>query len=460
MKNLRNSVWLIGGELASRLVSFFVIVQLANYLGSAQYGQLSLAFAVANILVVIADFGLSTYLIKVIARQPNEASRLFGEILAVKLFLIAVTLLLLIATSAFVTTVPASVFMLGAIAIITANLRMFIEACYRASEKMWLEAVSKISAALLLAGGLLLAMLASWNIIMITWLYAVLGVVSVVVALVLLHIKITTLSLGGSWTRWKVILLGAWPFALSIACNYLFNYEDAALLGSVFGQVTAVGWYTAAYKPVFFFTAVAGMIINAYFPAITKAYQQHPEKLTKIVPELFVTNLSIALPLAIGGTIVAPQLMAWLYKPEFAPATLAFQILIWGTVCIYVWAVFGNTLQACDQQASYTKIFLVGALTNTVLNLLLIGPFSLYGAAAATVLTQLLLCALMYQSFRKHLAINVWPQAWRPLVAAVVMGAVVYVMPLELFNRILVGAVVYAVALFLVRGWPQQLWRA
>lgn len=400
-KLTRDTVWLTSSELASRLLLFIVVTWLTRYLGSTTYGELAYGFAVANIVVIVADLGLSTFATRELAKHPDELKQRLTKLLGVKAQLFLLGLFAMTVTSVLLNHIAFSVALLGGVAILLMNTRMFIEACYRSQRKMYLEAISKMFNSLVLSGTLIYLIQQHSNLQTVVIGYVSASAVATILSIVLLYIFVSPFQIQFSAIASKTVLAVAWPFSLSLLFNYLFNYEDSVILGHFFGQIKEVGWYTAAYKPIFFMTAIAGMVINAFFPIIVKQFHQDKALVPGTVRKLFFVNMALALPMAIVGTIIAKPLIGFLYPAEFAPATLAFQILLWSTVGIYFWATFGNSLQAIGHEKIYLRNFAIGAVLNTVLNFLLIPWWSLYGAATATLLTQLFLCIVMYRDYKK-----------------------------------------------------------
>lgn len=449
---IKNTAWLLASEFGSRIVLFVIVVWLANYLGDAQYGILSYVFAIANILVVIADFGLSTYVIKEIARDADKTRAVINEVFGVKIALSIITLLFFVIVGVFIEQVTFTVVLCGGVAILLANGRLFVEAFFRSRERMHLEALTKILYAIVLSSVLAAIILREGSLEDIAIGYALAAAAGLLIALIVLYTQIEKYHVRFSADALRVTLVAAWPFALSIACNYLFNYLDSAMLG-FYGQTTQAGWYNAAYKPIFFITALAGMIINAFFPAIAKKYTESAAAAGLMVKKLLRIQALIAIPMAVGATFVARPLIAGLYKPEFAPAALAFQILAWSTALIYLWAAYGNSLQACDRQRAYVRGFVWGVLLNVVLNVLFIPTYSLYGAAWATLLTQFFLLIWMMVHFQRIARVPLLPSLIKPAIASALMTAVLYVLREQsVLILIPVGAISYALFLYAVRG--------
>jgi hypothetical protein len=125
-------------------------------------------------------------------------------------------------------------------------------------------------------------------------------------------------------------------------------------------------------------------------------------------------------------------------------------------------------LIAVNRQAAITRAFLIGAACNLGANLLAIPAatlllgrpeWALYAAAAITILSELVL----YLVFRplltgEGLAPGVAGLSWRPLLAALAMGAVMLALrwplgaPIGTAAAVIVAPPTYALALWLIGG--------
>lgn len=405
----KNALWATAAEIISRFILFIAILQLADYLRATRFGELSYAFAIANICVMIVDFGLSTYVVQQVSRDSTQTKRYLSELLTLKLWLSGLTVGSMLVISMLVKNISIPIVLLGGGAIILNNTRMFLEAFFRAHHRLKLEAITKTTSAIVLASTLLYLVINHHSISTIAAGYFGAAAVGFIFTLVLLYKKITHFTLAATVPSWKTYLQAAWPFAISLGCNYLLNYFDSAMLG-FFGYTQQLGWYTAAYKPIFFLTALAGMVVNAFFPAISEQYHHAKHKVPGTVTNLLRINSLIALPMVIGGTILAPMMMQLLY-PNYPTTelTLIFRILLWSTGLIYLWAPYGNSLQACDRPKDYLRGFAWATVINVLLNIIVIPRWSIYGAAATTLLAQLFLFIYFRYTFQRHIAkLSLW----------------------------------------------------
>ena len=150
------------------------------------------------------------------------------------------------------------------------------------------------------------------------------------------------------------------------------------------------------------------------------------------------------------GLVLAEPIIAVLAGPAYLPASAqALQVLIWYLPFSFVNGLTQYVLIALNRQRSITLAFLVGALGNLALNLWLIPRFGFLGAAAVTVISELILFIPFWHVVRLELPpIPLLRVAWRPALAATFMGLVVYhVRDVNPWLAVPAGALAYAVAL-------------
>ncbi|MFA6475521.1 MAG: flippase [Patescibacteria group bacterium] len=397
-----NATWLIASEFVSRFILFGVVVWLANSLGSSNFGELSYVFAIANLTVVLADFGIHTYTTRLIAQSVTAWQKEKTQLIKFKLLGSSLSWLLTILIVAVSSKLNLTTVVFGSLAIIIMSARMFSDSIARGTQQMQLEGISKIIHTVFQAIGLTLGIILHWSLPLIALSYSISALLGWLVSLYLVRNTLFTLPNLPSEKTLQTLAVLLLPFATSIAINAQFNYFDSAVLGW-FNPKEVVGWYTAAYKPIFFLTALIGLLISAFFPVITKLWHDNkfPEAEQKIISLLKLTML-LGWPIVIIGTLAAPTIFSLLFKPEYAPAVLPFRILLWSTLAIFFWAPLGNSLQAIGQEKLYTKNFIIASIINIPLTIILVYWYNLSGAATATLITQLLLAVLMYKDARKY----------------------------------------------------------
>ena len=85
-----NFLSLAGSQFISRIVQLAIFVYLARFLGKNDFGIFSFGLAFAFLFVIIADFGLSTLIVREISRDKKSAPKYLSNSITIKLLLSAI----------------------------------------------------------------------------------------------------------------------------------------------------------------------------------------------------------------------------------------------------------------------------------------------------------------------------------------------------------------------------------
>jgi O-antigen/teichoic acid export membrane protein len=136
--------------------------------------------------------------------------------------------------------------------------------------------------------------------------------------------------------------------------------------------------------------------------------------------------LALALPLGVGGSILAPKLIALLAGPEFAASAPVLAILVWAPAVLFVYIV-ANSLVISQLTKWAVLITGVNVLVNTLGNLLLLPHYGIKAAAIMTVVSELLQAGFYFYFVRvKITKFSFFGFLWRPALASAVMGFVLW----------------------------------
>ena len=95
-KEFRNAGWIIGGKVVQMLISFFVGILTARYLGPSNYGLLNYAGAYTAFFTPLCTLGINSIIVKNFVDNPNEQGQTIGTTLilrGVSSFLSAITII-------------------------------------------------------------------------------------------------------------------------------------------------------------------------------------------------------------------------------------------------------------------------------------------------------------------------------------------------------------------------------
>jgi len=457
----KNTFWLSIGMSVERLLGFILLVYVARILGAAEYGKFSFALAFVSLFVIFQDFGLPTLVTREYARNEGEKDKEeFYSVISLKILLSIATFIIILASSFFITADPQirQVIMILAIFSLLNGFSTLFYSFFQARQKMeyqtWLETLQY-----LLISGLGLFVLFSFpSVENLSYSYLAAGLISLIMVLIFFNVKIFTLKILWQSSVWRKFLMMSWPLALTGLFAVLYNYTDSVMMG-YWGMVTETGWYNAAYRIILVVLIPGGLISGSFYPVLSKFFKDSKEKLQQVWNSQVELMILFALPLVTGGIVLAPRIIDYFYSASFFPSILAFQILIVmaGLLCLY--RPFSDVLIAANQQRKTFWITLFGALFNIILNLILIPKYSLYGAAATTVVTYIIIFLISVGLAIKYTPIKLpYLKIFSVFIMAILSSTLMYfvitrplIYNLNVFLSAIIGALTYLSCLLVLK---------
>lgn len=405
---LKNAGWLALGEGVSRLLVFFLIVATTRILGPEEYGKFAFAFAFVSLLAMLSNFGLTGIATRELS-QGSQREHEFSSILSLKILLSAGTLLIMFLLALVVTpddSVRKLIWLLSLFALID-NFFWILYAFIRARERMEYEAVTRIVGAvlLLLAGFFVLFNLPSAKNVSLA--YVATSFVTLIGLAAFFHFRIYPLRFAFDTLLLKKFWEFSWPLGLAGVFGTVYIYSDSIIMGYL-KQVTAVGWYNAAYQVIGLPIVVMTLISTSFYPALSRLAKESKENLQKLWNRQTHSMILLALPLMAGTMVLAPRIIDFLYGARYEPSVVALQILIFVAGLNFLYNPYGTALVVTGQQKKHLLGTAAAALINIILNILLIPRFSLYGAGIATLISYMFLLALEVEFVRRFTSIAIW----------------------------------------------------
>jgi O-antigen/teichoic acid export membrane protein len=392
----KNTLWLMAAEGITRFLKLILIIYVARILGATEYGKFSFALAFVSLFVIFSDFGLSRITTREFARE-KEKEKEFSSIFSLKIFLSLGTLLLILISSFFITPDPIIqkvIWILG-IYILISSFSEIVYAFLRARQRMEYESLAKILEALVLTSAGFFVILNFPSVENLSYSYLFASLTALIFILIFFHFKVFSLKISFEKSIWKKFLSLSWPLGFVVIFASIYNSIDSVMMGYL-GQIAETGWYNAAYKIVRVTSIPAALISISFYPALSKFFKESKEKLQRVWDQQTEIMLLFAIPLMVGGIVLAPKIINFIYDPSFAPSIFALQILILMIGIIYLIGPLSQVLIVSNQQKKNFWIAFSGAVINIILNLILIPKYSLYGAAIATVITFVLMFILYF----------------------------------------------------------------
>lgn len=440
-------------KIVSQVIIFVVIIYIARILGPVNFGKINFAQAVIVYFMLITNLGLVTLGVREIARDKSDINNYVNNLVTLRLFLAIFSFCLMLG---FVSLIHKSVEV--KYLIIFYGLSMFpfalgLEWLFQGIEKMEFIGMSMILNKISY-GVLIFALVRNArNLLIIPFLWGIGNIVGTGFLIYIFIRYFGKIRLRFNFSLSKKLMKKALPMATVMIMTQIYYNFDTIMLGFINGN-KEVGWYNSAYRIIFFIWAFIPLFVNVVFPLMSRYYKESKEKLKTLISSSTRLLSAIALPIGVGGTILAKSIMDFLYPGgKFDKGILVFQILIWSIVIISIRCIYEQSFLACDREKRYLVGIIIGAITNVGLNAVLISLFSLNGAAIATVISELTFSLYMLFYFQIIKRRIIGKHILKPSIAAAFMGIIVYyARNLNLFLSILIGIVSYFIIMLLIKG--------
>ncbi|MDP9164484.1 MAG: flippase [Actinomycetota bacterium] len=393
-----------------------VSVPLATrYLGPGGYGTLSAVTALMAVLLVFADLGVNSVILRRAAAADSPVSLpelvrlsvtltlLYVPILTAALFLLGHLLYPGAQYDLLRTALPAYALALFAVSMNT-SLRPLFQERLRLG---WTSAADVIGSAFSLV---CLALIVHFRGPALLVLVA--AALNPVVAFgVLLAFSFSRAAMRPLFRAdaLRLLVVEAAPVGASQLVSALYLRADVLLLSIIASQVV-VGQYGLAYRLVATVAVVPVYVAATVFPQLARL-RGNGERYRSALTRALVGTQLLAVPIAVGGALVAPDLVVLVAGRPFLPASLPLQILLFSMIFSYSNSLFGNSLIISNRSRQLLGLSIGCLALNVAANLLVIPAYGMTGAASVTLATEV---------FATGVA-GFW--AWRDLeVASLVTG--------------------------------------
>lgn len=449
-----NTAVITGGRIISSLLGFFSLAILARYLGKESFGEYHIIFVFLNMAAAAADLGLYSILTREISKYPEKEKEIVGGIFGLRIasiilfFGISFVLLYFLPYS-FNVKIGAMIASVGFLFMSTTQLLMGIFQKY--FQTLW-PVIGDVATRVL---QLLLIVWAVASDAPFLYFPAISAVCVLAGYLIDLYFakKIIKFSISFDWNFSKSALKMSWPLAVSSVLTLIYFKMDSFLL-SLMKPAGDVGIYSLAYKVfeglLFFPAAFSGLVLSLF------AGSAGTDKFKIFFKKSLNFLIIVALPLSVGGFVLSQKIALLLGGAEFSAASLPIKILMTATFFVFLGNLFGNVIIALDKQKKMVYVYGLGVFISTVFNLIFIPRYSYLATSYVTLLTEAVVNSIMFFIIIKE--IKYWPLDGiflKASFASFIMGAsLIYFNFLNwnLFVLILIGAAIYAAALFLFGG--------
>src|SRR5215471_2099866 len=330
----RNFSILTAEQIASGGIIFLFIAFTARQLGPAQFGTFVLIGAYVRLVTLTISAGVGPIAFRELARHRNDALELFNDILSLRLALGIAGYLGLIAVALLLGENRELVGLL-AIAAVTLILDPFNDsyaAYYTALERVEIPSTFGVSSMALSAVVGIVVLLSGLGLAALIVSEAVTSILVTVVWTVIFRSRMLRFTLRARFAVWKCLLMYIVPFAPVQFCNQLNRVLNVVLLGRLSGPIPteqSVGYYGPANSTTNAAVVLVMSLRRALIPPVTARLSEGHSVTYELDLASKLVLVFFALPLLLGTSFMAPQVISLLFGEHYAPSAVALVILGW-----------------------------------------------------------------------------------------------------------------------------------
>jgi O-antigen/teichoic acid export membrane protein len=436
----------------ARVIGFAATVYVARVLGAGYFGAIELAGAIVLYFSRVADGGFDLGLgVREVAANPEQLDRLVSPALTLR-SLVSGLLVVLVSLTGFALLPRIEATVLAAYSLTLLAVGMSTRWVHVGIERARVVAVARTIGEIIMVLLIVSFVSDSDDVIRVPLARFAGEILASLLLLAVLIRRGVRLRPRFDWNLIRPLARRALPLVLSALLGLMIFNMDLILL-RVFRTSVHVGYYAAAYALISFLANLSLAYGLSLLPALTRL-EQESEKRRRVFQTAFAHAFAVGLPVAAGATLLAGPIIQLVFGAEYAEAALPMAIVIWSIPLGTARDINVAALLALGEEGRVLRLTAIAAACNLVLNLLLIPPMGIPGAAIATLITESLrmLLAARFAGVLGFCAPGL-SRFWKAAVAAVVMaGAVHWVRPLGLAVAIPVGALTYTLALAALGG--------
>lgn len=381
------------------LQTLYAII-VARLLGVEDFGRYAFLFSIVQILLIGGDLGLHNTAIRKISPDLKHSPTFFPTFFYLKLVLSSLL---------FAVVVVLSLFVRDRLALVLFGLGMFLHCInfvfnvtFQAHGRLYLASINQFLVSLFNFGIGLGVLLQGGRLVGLAFAYLASVGLAALINWRTFEKRIHKVGLPRRREGAK-FLKESLPVGAGTFLNTAAERIDVPLLTLLVGSYQT-GIYAAAYRGYAVLNNIPLGFFSAVLPAMA-ASQDDRAGLRRLFTRSLALMILVSIPLAIALFVFAQPLIQFLYGEEYRASAGNLRLLAWGLVPLFVGMTFSHVmLSQGDLVRKLPGVAGAGLCVNMVANLILIPRIGSLGAAAATVITEIVRTLLYGLGVKKYLS--------------------------------------------------------
>lgn len=385
----KNAGWIIGGKIMQMAINGLVGLATARYLGPSHYGLMGYAGAYTSFFASICNLGINSVIVKALIDHPEQEGMILGSTLGMRAVSSTLSALAIIGISLVVDAGETTTQMVVAFHALSVVLQIFEVFRY------WFQAKlqSRITAMVTLAA---CALTAVYKIILlvrgapVTCFALAVSLEHCCAGLFFLACYRKSKGKSLAFSRaWGISLLRkSGHFILPGLVSAIYAQTDKFMLKRMISDAK-IGYYSTAISLCGAWCFVLSAIIDSFYPPIMESFRRSKEEFDKKNKQLYAIIIYVSAGVSLLFTVFGEDIIRILYGAAYLPAAAPLRVLTWYTAFSYLGVARNAWVVCMNRQKRLKYIYTAAAVSNVILNFVFIPRWGAAGAAAASLVTQM-----------------------------------------------------------------------
>lgn len=389
IKILKNCSWLSLHHAVQLIFGLLVGILVARYLGPSRYGVLNFVLSFIVLFEPLAKLGLNHILTRDIVKYPDKEKEILGSAFFMRLGAGIVTKIIIIISIFLLKPDEKDIILYVIIMAVSSLFNSFniIEFWFLAKVQSKYIVISQISVTVIVS---LIKVVLLYTKASLTAFVIVSALEKILIGvgfIIVYHIK------NASVFKWKFnkelavdLLSQSWPLILSGFAGQIYLKIDQVMLMEMTTKAES-GIYAAAARLSELWYFLPTIIAGSIFPSLVEMKEKDTDAYNKRLQKFYNLFAVLGMGLSVLVCLLSRYVIGFIYGKEFAPSSYILSIHIWASVFIFMQALLSKWFIAEKLYFFSLSTHVAGALTNVILNIILIPKYGGVGAAVATVIS-------------------------------------------------------------------------
>lgn len=400
---LDNIVSLTGIQMVQYLLPLVTFPYLTRVLGPANFGKVAFAVAFITYFQLLTDYGFNlsaTREISINREDPRKVSCIYSSVMVTKTILMCITfvlmLIVVLSIGRFRSDLLLYLFTYG---LVLGNL-LFPVWFFQGVERMRYISILRIVSSLIYTALIFIVVRSPADYLYVPLLtsagYIAVGVYSQRIVTREFDVKFTLPGISDIRRQ----LEEGWHLFISTLAISLYTTSNRFILGLLTGPAV-VGYYAVAEDITKALQGLVSPISQAIYPYFAKVQSENRERAKRELKKILILMGVFTFILSSIMVFLAPVIVRILAGSMYSSSIPLLQILVFMIFAVGVNNILGiQGLVSFGYKDKFTRILLTAGLIHLLLLTVLSLVLSATGAAIAVVITELIVCILMYKSMK------------------------------------------------------------